>query len=94
MKRVHPDFARKMGELLEREELDKATQQAKDAIQYWANVITDEIGGLSKGEMPFVIAALRIVADAYGEIDPEVGTMAEAFLGAMKIDAYAFVSKR
>ena len=70
MQRIHPDFVTGIYENIKKGNTAMGITKALDAVQYWMDTLTQEIGPLSKAEMPLVIAAMKNIVAAYDKLAP------------------------
>lgn len=91
MTRIHPDHTQLIDSMIAERRIDEASKVPHKAVQYWADVLTQEIGPQRVTEMPFIIAALRMIADSYTALFPGTGEAAELYLKTARVEAQPYM---
>lgn len=94
MQRIHPEFAGEICGSLETGNIVRGTEEACDAVRYWMDTLTREIGPQSKAEMPFIIAAMKNIVAAYDKLAPGAENVADVLRKCMRMRMDVFLHGR
>lgn len=89
MQRIHPEYAREIYENFKRGSIGRGIEKTRDAVQYWTDTLTQEIGPQSEAEMPIIIAAMKNIVAAYDKLAPGSENVADNLMKSMRMDVFA-----
>lgn len=89
MHRIHPEYAREIHENFTKGNIADGLVKTCDAVQYWSDTLTQEIGLQSMAEMPFIIAAMKNIVAAYDKLAPGVENAADNLMKGMEMNVLA-----
>lgn len=89
MQRIHPEYGKEVYDGFRYGNIDRGMNKAREAVQYWTDTLTQEIGPQKPSEMPFIIAAMKNIVAAYDKLTPGVENVADSITKGMKTAVYA-----
>lgn len=89
MQRIHPEYGKEIYDSFKCGSVGRGFEKTRDAVQYWTDTLTQEIGPQAPSEMPFIIAAMKNIVAAYDKLTPGVENVADSITNGMKTAVYA-----
>ena len=89
MQRIHPEYGKEIYASFVSGNAARGFRKTCDAVQYWTDTLTQEIGPQKVGEMPFIIAAMKNIVAAYDKLAPGSERAANEMMKGMKTDVFA-----
>lgn len=80
MQRVHPNFMDEFVKNMESRRFEEANDGLQKGLQYWVNVINNEINPIDSHDAPLIIAALKGVTESISKSLPGAEKAADALL--------------
>lgn len=85
MTRVHPQFIGSgMSKAAEAQNFEEFEKEVGKGMEYWTNLLANEIGPVDANEAPLVMAALKDLSEVYGKAVPGSEKNAEFLRGLTK----------